>query len=138
MNYVHYVAGLLISDSGLEVALIEKRRPLWQQGYLNGIGGHIEPKETAAEAMVREFYEETGANVTTWKPFCTLLGSTWDVEWFKAFGSCELNTMTDERVSWVSINDILTDQVKTIPNIKWLILMALDINNVTATVHDPT
>ena len=37
-----YVAGFLVSDDRYYVALIRKKRPAWQEGRLNGIGGHIE------------------------------------------------------------------------------------------------
>jgi 8-oxo-dGTP diphosphatase len=56
----HYVNGFMFSPDHQRVALIHKRQPTWQAGYLNGIGGKIELGETAAEAMVREFSEETG------------------------------------------------------------------------------
>jgi 8-oxo-dGTP diphosphatase len=138
MTVVLYVAGLLISDSGEHVALIQKQRPDWQRGRLNGIGGHVEPGETPAEAMNREFLEETGANVTTWEPFCTLRGPTWRVEWFKDVGSRELQDMTDEHVSWVAVDDVLSGRAKVIPNVRWLLLLALDKDNVKAVVDDPT
>jgi len=41
------------------VALIRKRRPDWQAGRWNGIGGHREGFELPLDAMVREFEEET-------------------------------------------------------------------------------
>lgn len=41
------------------VLLIQKARPDWQAGFLNGIGGRIEPGETPQEAMGREAREET-------------------------------------------------------------------------------
>lgn len=40
--------------------LIRKRRPEWQAGRLNGVGGKIEPGESADDAMRREWREETG------------------------------------------------------------------------------
>lgn len=45
------------------VVLIEKKRPAWQKGFLNGLGGEIEGNETPQQAMTREFIEETGINV---------------------------------------------------------------------------
>jgi 8-oxo-dGTP pyrophosphatase MutT (NUDIX family) len=45
------------------VVLIQKLRPEWQAGHLNGIGGKIEDGECAKDAMVREFEEETGVRV---------------------------------------------------------------------------
>lgn len=45
------------------VLLIEKKRGLGD-GLINAPGGHIETEETAEEAAIREFFEETGISVT--------------------------------------------------------------------------
>jgi 8-oxo-dGTP diphosphatase len=60
-----YVVGFYMGfgDDPL-IALIQKKRPKWQEGKFNGIGGHVEETETPFEAMVREFREEAGLNVT--------------------------------------------------------------------------
>lgn len=53
------------------VALIRKKRPDWQAGKVNGVGGKIERGEKAHAAMVREFQEETGVKTaaTAWELF---------------------------------------------------------------------
>ena len=53
-----YVVGFLFQ--GDKVALIQKNRPAWQKGKLNGIGGHIEENETPLSTVDREFFEELG------------------------------------------------------------------------------
>lgn len=58
-----YVCGFAFSEDGDLVYLIEKKRPNWQLGCLNGIGGGVDIDEEPINAMVREFEEETG--VTT-------------------------------------------------------------------------
>lgn len=72
-----YVMGLAFTPDPLpytRVLLIEKLKPAWQAGRLNGVGGKIDHYvpatrdyqetnvvlETPIEAMVREFREETG------------------------------------------------------------------------------
>lgn len=112
-----------------DVALIQKLRPAWQAGKLNGIGGHIEEGETATEAMVREFREETG-RVTTealWQPFTKMYTDTSTVFCFRAFNiSLEgLKTMTDERVV---IEPALPEREyePRLPNLSWLIPLAMD------------
>ena len=56
----HYCLGFLFSRDLDRVVLVLKDRPLWQAGCWNGLGGHIEPGESPAEAMAREMREEAG------------------------------------------------------------------------------
>jgi hypothetical protein len=82
-----YVAGFLFRENKTQVALIEKQRPAWQKGKLNGIGGRVEIDETPREAMKREFKEEAGADISQWRAFCYLQGinpeDPWTVIMFK-------------------------------------------------------
>lgn len=51
----------LVFDEDQHVLLIRKARgPTWMRGLLNGLGGHIEPKESPPDAMARENEEECG------------------------------------------------------------------------------
>lgn len=50
----------MFSDDRRQVVLIRKKKPAWQAGKLNGVGGKINQGEGARPAMVREFEEETG------------------------------------------------------------------------------
>ena len=57
----HYVLGFIFNKAGKEVLLVEKKRPEWQAGHWNGIGGKIEDDDkNPLEAMEREVIEETG------------------------------------------------------------------------------
>ncbi|KKN15175.1 hypothetical protein LCGC14_0988640 [marine sediment metagenome] len=114
-----YVIGFLFRSD--EVALIQKNRPDWQIGKLNGIGGHIEQGETPLEAMKREFNEEAGELIDKWEHFCTMNYPEADIYCFRLFGEYKIESKTDEVVSWYSIKDI-PDNV--IPNLHWLIPLA--------------
>lgn len=94
-----YVLGFAFDDLG-RVALIRKRRPDWQAGRLNGIGGHIENHETAYHAMVREFYEETGVKLVDWQAVGVMKGDDWHVTVFTVTSSKVrgVRTATDEEV----------------------------------------
>lgn len=133
MSTTNFVAGFLFRDRGCgaEVALIQKSKPAWQKGRLNGIGGKIETGEKPSEAMIREFQEETGATVEDWRPFCTLKGPDWAVEFFESWVPAEVATQEEEEVMWV-----LVSQIQTLPhvidNLRWLIPMALDGERVVA------
>ena len=122
-----YVVGFLFSDDRKKVALIRKQRPEWQRGKLNGIGGHIDEYESRDQAMVREFKEETGRYITAkWTPYCTIKNADFVVYFFKAFSTVDLallDSPTDEEIVIYEV-DALPDNV--IPNLRWLIPMALD------------
>jgi len=131
---IEYVVGFLCDES--RVVLIEKKRPSWQAGKLNGVGGKIEPGETPHEAMQREFLEEAGLNINNWELGVVMSGSTWKmsgktvgprwkVYFFSAYGPTSgAQTQTDEIIWIASRSTILSEKV--IPNLRWLIPLCLD------------
>jgi 8-oxo-dGTP diphosphatase len=129
----HMVAGFLFNRN--EVALIRKKRPAWQAGKLNGIGGHVEPGETPEAAMAREFCEETGAEVKEWHKFCILTIGDAVVHFFAAEGTPVLKSLTDEPVRWWK--QFFLQSAHVVPNLAWLIPLAkYSLENPTvATVH---
>lgn len=123
-----YVLGFLFSQDKKHVALILKNKPEWQAGHFNGIGGKIEDGETPLQAMIREFKEEADYTCTEWREFANMKNSQFIVHCFVGYsdGKQQLTSLTDERVMRVLVNDVYTNEYKTIPNLKWLIAMALD------------
>lgn len=131
-----YVAGFLFRRNREEVALVKKNRPQWQAGKFNGIGGHVEPGETEYAAMVREFKEETGAEIKDWTPVAVLDCGDAVIHFFRSFSGdgVELQTLTDESIEWRSAGRIVygldLDDVgnlaRIVPNLRWLIPMAAD------------
>jgi 8-oxo-dGTP diphosphatase len=119
-NRTQYVVGFLF-DIYDHVSLIQKNSPAWQKGKYNGIGGHIEAGETPKEAMKREFFEEAGL-LLDWEQYCTVYYTDAVIHFFRAFGTRNLETKTDEKVFWQPLNE-LGDNV--IPNLHWLIPLAL-------------
>lgn len=118
-----FVCGFAIYGRG-DIVLIEKKRPAWQCGKWNGVGGRIEAGESDAAAMRREFREETGADVETWEHFATLATDHGtEVVFFRALldERPALQMVTDENPSWWFIDSL----PETIPNLRWLIPMAL-------------
>lgn len=124
-----YVVGFLVDFTGETVVLIDKNRPKWQRGRLNGIGGHIEQGESPAEAMRREFREEAGLDIDDWTERVVLTGvdGSWSVHFFVAARPRSevllARTTSDERVSRHYVRR-LPDQV--IRNLRWLIPLCLD------------
>jgi len=129
----NYVVGFCFNKNKDMVVLIEKLKPTWQQGLLNGVGGKIEDNENAQEAMAREFKEETGAYTFqyNWRLFATMVGKDWEVDCFcmvdeDAFIKAE--SKTAETVFKVKVSDIQKKSPQMISNIPWLVAMALDEN----------
>ena len=126
-----YCLGFMFSSDKKHVLLIEKKRPVWQEGKLNGIGGHIEEGETPNEAMVRECKEETGIIVLyDWdyilKMICFLHGIIYVYRIFTDGGYGYMQK-TDERLVLLDINEYFNKSI-IMPNLKWLIPFCLDKN----------
>jgi len=125
MSKTLYVAGFMFDPELKHVALIEKKRPDWQAGKLNGIGGHVEQGEVTFEAMVREFREETGldTSIFQWVQLAILEGPDYRVDFFASVGPIRsLKSTTDEQVVIYSTDCITADNA--IPNLTFLIPMA--------------
>lgn len=131
-NKVKYVLGFMFSEDNLNrrVALIKKTKPTWQAGRLNGIGGKIERNEYPADAMIREFFEETGFQTKEhdWTYFASMTNSQFIVYCYVAYGDIDLlQTTTEEKVTLAFVNEIAIPNLHpALSNIRWLIPMGLD------------
>lgn len=127
-----YVLGFCFSQDRTKVLLINKTKPDWQKGLLNGVGGKIEYfDQNSYIAMAREFAEETGiaTSYDDWYGYCILRGKSFKVECYRMFCQGDIPTprsLTEEVVGIYEVSDILNDRVKCISNLKWLITLALD------------
>lgn len=136
-----YTLGFAFDGAQRNVLLVEKKKPAWQAGKLNGIGGKIEPTVdvTLEDAMAREWDEECnrpGLAVVhpEWRWFGSILvdnGAT--VQLFKAvIPSVMLHARNGiandvgEIISKHTVTDVMAGVVGSIPNVRWLIAMALD------------
>lgn len=125
------VLGFAFDRSLDRVALIRKKRPAWQAGKLNGVGGKVEPGEINSVAMSREFLEETGVRIiaSRWTRFATLFGEGWTVTCFAVVTELRIESKTDERVILYHVSEELTGPGRIPPmisNLQWLIPMAVD------------
>ena len=121
-----YVTGFLFDDHEELVVLVRKNRPEWQAGKFNGVGGKLEPGETPAEAMRREFREEAGVDVQEWTHFITIFGKDFKVHFFYAHTPLitQVKTMTDEMIMVYPVNAIGQDYDEVVCNLRWLVPMA--------------
>lgn len=127
-NHAEYVAGFVFDLTGRYVLLISKKKPAWQWGRLNGIGGKVGPGETPKQAMVREFGEECDLIVqeSDWHQFNTLGGEGFRVHFFSAFHPSLDSAKSKEAEQLLVVrSDDLPPNV--IPNLRWLIPMALSL-----------
>jgi 8-oxo-dGTP diphosphatase len=128
-----YVVGFMFNRDRSEVALIEKLRPAWQRGRLNGIGGHVKTDEPPAQAMIREFLEETGYQSMggDWQRVCVMLREgnfAFTCHVFRFLSECAdlrrvIDSLTDERVGIYSAQCLPSN---VLSNVGWLIGMCLD------------
>lgn len=103
-----YVLGYYFNRDLNRVTLIHKNRPAWQAGKLNGVGGHLEESDASSmKAMEREFYEETGVTVMSWREVHVAGdGKEWTCHVFTSSGEATPRTTTDETVVTIDISTL--------------------------------
>ncbi len=125
-----YVVGFVFDTFG-RTALIQKNRPEWQAGRLNGIGGHVEEDEGIWDAMEREFFEETGVRLKDWELFAYMYFPGARIDFFRILDLDPktmdlIRTVTDEEVIVRDAGYVLRHPkfYDLIPNLTWLIPLA--------------
>jgi len=138
---MNYTLGFIICED--KVLLIEKQKPEFQRGFLNGLGGKIEDNEKVEDCIVREVKEECNMNTISsdWQHFCTMFGckeskdNISDMEYWNVFcfvttvDYIKFNTILQtekEKLQVTSLSAIYTLNNKLLGNISWLIGMAID------------
>lgn len=133
-GFRQYVAGFLLYRD--MVLLVRKEQPSWQKGFMNAIGGQMEPGETAYDAMRREFDEEAQLNTDKWDLFAIENGPGYRVYFFRCTitGSYIAPTINDsnETLEWC---DPRNQKFPQIGNLNWLLPMALDPRPLEVTIH---
>ena len=126
-----YVLGFAFSPNLDRVCLIQKQKPEWQLGRLNGVGGKIEPTDdTPVHAMIREFKEETSVTIDNWKRVIEMGdNSAWSCIVYTtvithAQFEYGLQTREKEEIKRVSVNEL---PQMTMDNLRWLIPMSINV-----------
>lgn len=116
--------------------MIEKARPEWQKGALNGIGGKLEEKEDPRLGMAREFREETGLLVGSfdWTECGSIrgvhtgngpgVGRPYYIYMFKMSTDWILNSaksVTDEPLRICEVNKLVSSHYRCIDNIPGIV-----------------
>lgn len=143
---VEYVLGFYFLNNRENVVLIRKNKPAWQAGKLNGVGGRIESTdESPAVAMTRKFHEETGKHVAIWNLFSVLEFPGATVDCFFAHGDRSglrlgPDSPTEEKVNayfveWILLRIPFVAWPVIVPNLRWLIPLALSGETVVPTIR---
>lgn len=122
-----FVVGFCFDSKKNYVLLIKKKRPDWQKGLFNGIGGKIEFDESPQEAMNRESLEEADLSVD-WFYRGIMKGTNndktkFECSIFSAYDDAvnHFKQMEDEKLYLISVHQL--SQIKTIENLYFLIPM---------------
>ena len=106
-----YVVTFLFTTSMDKVWMVEKQKPEWQKGCLNGIGGKIEKDELPKEAAIRELKEEAGIDKMNLWELGYMFGTNNDSTGFKVWiytgvTDLELKTMEAEQILLKGVDEI--------------------------------
>jgi len=121
-----YVLAFIFTKDMENVWLIQKNRPNWQKGKLNGIGGKIEPGETPKEAILREVHEESGVDLSSNESFQfigDLSNDSFHMDVFACVSDEYLVTMEDETVLLIPVSEL--SDLLCIDNVPALIELSL-------------
>jgi 8-oxo-dGTP diphosphatase len=136
-----YCTGFAFDLAQNNVLLINKNKPDWQKGHLNGVGGKVEDGEEFPDAMAREFQEEAGIWVppTRWHNTAIIYKpNDYTCYFYRCFltyeESSQVMSMTDEALQWVPKTKL---PLNVIYNLNWLIPMSLDLVNYPIMVAVP-
>lgn len=130
----NYVVGFAFNKEKTKLLLIQKTKPEWQAGLLNGIGGKIELFDlTPYEAMTREFLEESNLKTVNddWYLFGKLDSDYFELHCFVGFFDQKFldtyESVTEEQIFSIDVQDLYNKQFNgCISNLKWLIPLCLD------------
>lgn len=123
-----YSLGFIFDSSTQNVLLIQKQKPEWQKGKLNGIGGKCESGEKSIDCMIRETKEETGLETSAkaWTYIGAMKQSFGDVDVFtlKYEGSpSDAQHADHEEIAWLEAEQLPNNVMQ---NLRWLIPLAQD------------
>jgi 8-oxo-dGTP pyrophosphatase MutT (NUDIX family) len=119
----NYVLINAVSLNGSKIVLIEKKKPEWQAGFLNLVGGRIEEGEDPQAAAIREFTEETGLQLDEIIYGGVIVAEDCSVYCFDALINDEQlkpRAEETEKVDWYTWEDVKKSD-KLIPNLRLIV-----------------
>ena len=127
-DFEKYTVAFIFNSSMSKVLLVHKEKPEWQLGKLNGIGGKYEEGESGAQCIARETREESTLEIPEdkWLRIGTISQDRGNVGVYTAIYDGELSNAVKghyEEVEWFEVNALPQN---VIPNLRWLIPMAIE------------
>lgn len=123
-----YVVGFVFDHAREHVMLVRKRRPIFQVGLLNGVGGKVESYETSHAAMVRECAEESGLQISDWLHVASVCSQTYQIDvWATVCDLSGAKTLTDEQIEIHSVHDVF--KLPSLRNLPMLLAIARDMSD---------
>jgi len=120
----HYVLGFVFNRDASSVLLVEKQKPDWMKGRLNGIGGKVEKDESFKDAMEREGHEETHFRYR-WKQAGIFICPGGTVAVFKAFYPSTVIAYQQIETEPLGVHRTNDLPDTAMANLKWLIPLCL-------------
>lgn len=115
---MNYCLGFIFDKNRSINLMVQKDRPKWQEGLLNGIGGKVEEGEERIDAMVRECYEETGLDIpeSDWIYGGVLKGHGWECNIYYTTHEdiFQARTMETEEIVQRSTRDLILGRFETV------------------------
>lgn len=122
---INYVLGFIFNEDKTKVLLIEKNKPEFLKGFLNGVGGKMLRDELPRNAMVRECKEEVGINIPydDWVMNMVLHGNSYLIYVYSAVGDIYSARKLESEEPHICFVD---NPGNIVPNLKWILPMILD------------
>lgn len=127
-----------VKTEEFSILVILKSKPDWQRGFLNLVGGKIEPEEEAWEAALRELKEETGLIGGTIHRMGEVVCSEGTVYCYNIYVDKDqsIKSEPDEPVFWMNWQDLCNDS-RLLPSVRVIYsLMNAGIKDWTLLVDD--
>lgn len=122
----HYVLGFIFNETKDRVLLVKKKRPIWQAGRWNGIGGKIEDDdESPIFAMNREGHEETNYRCFDFVHCITFVcpgGTVYVYKGNSGVNGIPFKQVEDERLKVWSLNEL---PANIDSDLRWIIPVCL-------------
>ncbi len=120
----------LIFDNKDRVLLINKERPEYLKGKLNGVGGKVEDGESDLNAIIRETKEETNLDIKDWVLYSQVNLTDFKISFFYTTLDSEeiekYESLTDEILELHDINNLPDNVLQDIKSsIKYITNMIL-------------